>query len=221
MTNAVMLDASWKWLPKTAIFVNVHAGFRDVPGRADAQDVVISAARHRGSSRSADREDVRPARPRLYERVLLVGREHGRHLGQHLRGSVVHGAADDVEPGGARISPRVRELRDQQLLLQRDGVRVVRAADCKPAGAGSVRALHLQELPGSVRPARRLARTDNFFQVGATLDYFVRNWIYAGVGYALLVNRSDVRLDGSGGRRLHEAAGVRSRSDSRIRTFAS
>jgi len=37
-----------------------------------------------------------------------------------------------------------------------------------------------------------LERTDNFFQVGATLDYFVRNWIYAGIGYALLLNRSDV-----------------------------
>jgi hypothetical protein len=27
MTNAIMLDASWKWLPKTAIFVNVTQGF--------------------------------------------------------------------------------------------------------------------------------------------------------------------------------------------------
>ncbi len=36
------------------------------------------------------------------------------------------------------------------------------------------------------------ARTDNFFQVGATLDYFVRNWMYAGVGYALLVNDGTV-----------------------------
>ena len=38
------------------------------------------------------------------------------------------------------------------------------------------------------------ARTDNFFQVGATLDYFVRNWIYAGIGYAVLVNQGDVTV---------------------------
>ena len=35
-------------------------------------------------------------------------------------------------------------------------------------------------------------RTDNFVQVGATLDYFVRNWIYAGVGYSLLSNSSNI-----------------------------
>ena len=27
---------------------------------------------------------------------------------------------------------------------------------------------------------------------GATLDYFVRNWMYAGVGYALLLNDANV-----------------------------
>ena len=44
----------------------------------------------------------------------------------------------------------------------------------------------VQELRGSASTRRRPARTDNFFQVGATLDYFVRNWMYAGIGYALL-----------------------------------
>ena len=37
-----------------------------------------------------------------------------------------------------------------------------------------------------------IARTDNFFQVGATLDYFLRNWMYAGLGYALLVNDANL-----------------------------
>jgi len=35
-------------------------------------------------------------------------------------------------------------------------------------------------------------RIDNFFQVGATLDYFVRNWAYLGVGYSMLDNNSNV-----------------------------
>ena len=34
-------------------------------------------------------------------------------------------------------------------------------------------------------------RVDNFFQIGATLDYFLRNWAYLGVGYSLLDNRSN------------------------------
>ena len=37
-------------------------------------------------------------------------------------------------------------------------------------------------------------RVDNFFQVGASLDYFLRNWAYLGVGYSLLSdNRSNIR----------------------------
>ena len=40
------------------------------------------------------------------------------------------------------------------------------------------------------------ARTDNFFQLGATLDYFVRNWMYAGVGYSLLANDGTVTATG-------------------------
>jgi hypothetical protein len=35
-------------------------------------------------------------------------------------------------------------------------------------------------------------RTDDFVQVGAALDYFVRNWIYAGVGYSLFSNSSNL-----------------------------
>ena len=35
-------------------------------------------------------------------------------------------------------------------------------------------------------------RVDNFWQVGATLDYFMRNWIYVGVGYSLYANGSTI-----------------------------
>src|SRR5207302_6811573 len=37
-------------------------------------------------------------------------------------------------------------------------------------------------------------RTDNFFQAGATLDYFVRNWAYGGIGYALVANQSSFEV---------------------------
>ncbi len=38
-------------------------------------------------------------------------------------------------------------------------------------------------------------RVDNFFQLGATLDYFLRNWAYIGVGYSLLDNRSNIPIN--------------------------
>ena len=38
-------------------------------------------------------------------------------------------------------------------------------------------------------------RVDNFFQLGASLDYFMRNWAYVGVGYSLLDNSSNKAID--------------------------
>jgi hypothetical protein len=39
-------------------------------------------------------------------------------------------------------------------------------------------------------------RNDNLFVVGATLDYYVRNWIFGGVGYSLAADFSDYTLPG-------------------------
>jgi hypothetical protein len=35
-------------------------------------------------------------------------------------------------------------------------------------------------------------RTDDFFQGGVTLDYFMRNWAYVGVAYSVLSNSSNI-----------------------------
>jgi hypothetical protein len=35
-------------------------------------------------------------------------------------------------------------------------------------------------------------RSDDFIQGGATLDYFVRNWVYFGVAYSVLSNSSNI-----------------------------
>ena len=51
--------------------------------------------------------------------------------------------------------------------------------------------------PAAMSPPE--SRVDNFFQVGATADYFLRNWAYIGVGYALLVNTSDAQLTTTAG----------------------
>ncbi|HXU07192.1 MAG TPA: hypothetical protein VN903_39835, partial [Polyangia bacterium] len=52
-----------------------------------------------------------------------------------------------------------------------------------------------KDYQGLLSNAGATARLDNFFQVGATLDYFVRNWMYAGLGYSLLLN--DANLTGA------------------------
>jgi hypothetical protein len=48
-------------------------------------------------------------------------------------------------------------------------------------------------LPGDV------PRTDNYTQAGAQADYFVQEWLYAGIGYLLLLNRTDADTTLGGG----------------------
>jgi hypothetical protein len=36
-----------------------------------------------------------------------------------------------------------------------------------------------------------ISRHDNFWQVGANLDYHVQDWTYVGVSYSLMSNQSD------------------------------
>jgi len=44
---------------------------------------------------------------------------------------------------------------------------------------------------GTTADMTQQGRVDNYFQLGATLDYFLRNWAYLGVGYSVLDNRSN------------------------------
>lgn len=41
-----------------------------------------------------------------------------------------------------------------------------------------------------------LPRVDHSFTVGASVDYFPRNWVYAGVGYSLFSNATDATATG-------------------------
>ena len=194
MTNALMLDASWKWLPKTAIFVNVTQGYRDVPGGADAEGAVVSAARHRGSSRSADREDVGPARARLHQRAS-TRRARARAASGAAPSRICRSRCGRRCSAGSCSAIATRSRTPSSATSTTARRRTRRTCSRSPAGwrwicrgATSTRTTRVC----STRPTP--ARTDNFFQVGATLDYFVRNWIYAGIGYAVLVNRSDVTV---------------------------
>ncbi len=191
MTNAVMLDASWKWLPKTAIFVNVTQGFvtyleeptlktSSYPLRVTAglrglltekTSVLLalgytnafysSGASTSGIWGSTFADLSFTVRPTMLSRVVL-GYRHG------FENSVI----SNFYYSETAYASYVQQIASR-LALDLSGRYVYK------------------NYQGLFDP-QTLERTDNFFQVGATLDYFVRNWIYAGIGYALLVNRSDV-----------------------------
>jgi hypothetical protein len=191
MTNAVMLDASWKWLPKTAIFVNVTQGFvtyleeptpktPSYPLRATAglrglltekTSVLLalgytnafysSGASTNGIWGSTFADLSFTVRPTMLSRVVL-GYRHG------FENSVI----SNFYYSETAYASYVQQIASR-LALDLSGRYIYK------------------NYQGLLDP-QTLERTDNFFQMGATLDYFVRNWIYAGLGYAVLVNRSDV-----------------------------
>jgi hypothetical protein len=45
--------------------------------------------------------------------------------------------------------------------------------------------------------AGTITRLDNFVQAGAAIDYHIRSWMYAGVGYGLVLNDSEAAAGGT------------------------
>jgi hypothetical protein len=198
MTNAVMLDASWKWLPKTAIFVNVTQGivtYLEEPTPKEASYPLRATAGIRGlltektsmllalgyvnafyasggstggiwGSTFADLSFT--VRPTMLSRVV-VGYRHG------FENSVI----SNFYYSETAYASYVQQIASR-LALDISGRYIYK----------NYQGFFDSPAPG--QPPATTARTDNFFQVGATLDYFVRNWIYAGIGYALLINQGDV-----------------------------
>ena len=93
-----------------------------------------------------------------------------------------------AQPHRARLSARLHERGDRVVLVQRD-------ASTRPTSSRSPSGLALdisgryvhRNYGGSFvdpTPGRTARMTSS--RCGVTLDYFVRNWIYVGVGYSVL-----------------------------------
>jgi hypothetical protein len=190
-TNLFMLDASWKWLPKTAIFVNAQQGYIFYLDE--------TAASANGKAPAYPLRVVTGLRGLLTEKtsaVLSLGYNNsfsGITSTGGFWGSSFVELAFTLRP--TELSRIVAGYRHD---FQNSIISTFYYAD-------TVYASYVQQIGGRVgldlsgRYVRKdyegllpntgtSARLDNFFQVGATLDYFIRNWMYAGLGYALLIN---------------------------------
>ena len=198
-SNYLMLDAAWKWLPKTAIFLNAQQGFIFYLNEAEATaNNKESSFPLRGHGRVAwppDREDGRHARARLHERLLrgrLLDRRHSgaaptrtcrSRCGRRMLSRIVVGYRHDFQ--NAVVASFSYNETVYASYVQQIAGRL--ALDL------SGRYVHRNYGGQFVDPMQMATgRTDDFIQVGATLDYFVRNWIYVGVGYSLLSNSSNI-----------------------------
>jgi hypothetical protein len=205
LTQELMLDASWKWLPKTALFFQARQGY------VTYLDNNATAA---GKATSYPLRLVAGLRGLITEKVAAVaavGYVNGFYS--------CPTAAPCVNTGGIFGSSYANaELTYRPTLLGRFVVGYRHDFQNSVIGAfyygDQIYASYVQQVGGrfaldlSGRYLRKnyqgyevggmaTARVDNTFNVGATFDYFLRNWAYAGIGYALLTNASDPSVIGT------------------------
>jgi hypothetical protein len=205
LTNTLMLDVSWKWLPKTALFANVSQGW--IYYLHDSTVVTQAGTTEQLKNDSYPLRITAGLRGLLTEKtaaVLAVGYVNGFYQNggstSGFLGSTYADLSFTVRP--TQLSRFVIGARHDFLnsvisnFAYQDSVYLsyVQQIAGRLALDLSGRYAHLS-YQGTPVDANQVGRVDNFFQVGATLDYFLRNWAYIGVGYSLLDNRSNLETD--------------------------
>ena len=195
MTNTLMLDVAWKWLPKTAIFLNVSQSYVDYFNQ--------TAAANNSIANSYPLYVTAGLRGLLTEKtsaVLTVG---------YVNAFYSTGASTTGFLGSTYLdlafTARLTQLSRAVVGFRHD---FLNAVITNFAYEETAYASYVQQIAGRLGldlsgryaylsyqgdagdPTQE-GRVDNLFQIGATLDYFLRNWAYLGVGYSFLDNRSN------------------------------
>jgi hypothetical protein len=196
--NYLMLDAAWKWLPKTAIFVNAQQGYIFYLNQTEA-----NANNKESSYPLVVTAGLRGLLTEKTSATIALGYTNGFYAGNFSTGGFWGSTYLDVS-GMLRPSMLSRIVAGYRHDFQNAVVASFSYNETFYASyvqqiAGrlaldlSGRYSHRNYEGQFVDPVQMVTgRTDNFVQVGATLDYFVRNWIYAGVGYSLFSNSSNI-----------------------------
>jgi hypothetical protein len=196
--NYLMLDGSWKWLPKTAIFLNAQQGYifylneveADLNNKHSSFPLVVTTG-------------LRGLLTEKTAAVLALGYQNGFYGGNFSTsgfwGSTYADVSVTLHPSLlSRIVAGWRHDFQNAVVASFSYNETVYASYVQQIAGRlaldlSGRYAHRAYRGDFVDPVQMATgRTDNFVQVGATLDYFVRNWVYAGVGYSLLNNSSNI-----------------------------
>jgi hypothetical protein len=204
VTNTLMFDMSWKWLPKTAVFFDAQISDVDY---LNTQAVLPSGQPAKVSSY--------PLRLTLGLRGLLTSKTSAVVQLGYVNGFYSAGDSTNGFLGStfADVALTVR-LTDLSRLVVGARHDFINAVIANFAYEETVYVSYTQQIAGRlaldlsgryaylsyrgnfIDAAQQMTgRTDNVFQVGAALDYFIRNWVYLGVGYSLLDNSSNIAVD--------------------------
>jgi hypothetical protein len=201
MTHYLMLDVAWKWLPKTAVFANAQQGYVSYLNDQNPQKVASYPLRLTLGLRGLLTEKTAA--------VLSLGYTNGFYSSGESTGGFWGSTYADLA-----ITVRPSQLSRVVVGYHHDFVNAVISSFSYNE---SVYASYVQQVAGRLGldisgrythssfqgnfvdlMQMMTGRTDNVVQVGASLDYFLRNWVYLGVAYALLsdtVTPASLNLD--------------------------
>lgn len=194
--NTLMLDVAWKWLPKTAIFVNVQQGYIDYYNRGN-----IAKSNAFPLTATVGARGLLTAKTSV---LLALGYTNSFYqtggstsgvLGQtyaNLAFTILPTQLSRVVIGGRHdfVNAVISNFAYEDTLYASYVQQLIGRLALDLSG----RYTHLDFGGLFVDPAQA-GRIDDLFQVGATLDYFLRNWAYVGAGYSMLDNRSNKPAD--------------------------
>jgi len=194
MGHDLMLDLSWKWLPKTALYLQGGVGWvgyiddlRVTQGRTDSFTYRVLAgvrglitpklaislgagysdASYDGSVGGPSGADSISGAVELSYRLGALT-QFGLGYGHTFRNSPIVGTFYNVDS----VYAGMNQLIASRLAIGLRGRYEYRRYDGIQSGGMTIE------------------RTDNVLTVGAQMDYFIKRWFYAGVVYALTFNSS-------------------------------
>jgi hypothetical protein len=206
VSNTLTLDLSWKWLPKTAVFIDVQQGYVFYLNNNTVVNPMTGMT-------EAEKVSSFPLHVTVGLRGLLTAKTSavlsiGYANGFYSSGGSTNGFLGTTYADLA-LTIQLTQLSRAVLGFRHDFLNSVIS---NFAYEETAYVSYVQQIAGrlgldlsgryaylsyegNVVDPTQNGRVDNFFQVGASLDYFLRNWAYVGVGYSLLDNRSNIASD--------------------------
>jgi hypothetical protein len=191
MSHDLMLDLSWRWLPKTALFLRASQGYTTylkTTSKHDSSPLRLLAG-------------IRGLVTPKVSVNLSVGYVNAFYNGGPNTSGVVGSISGIAE---VTFQPTTlntlglgyrHDYQNSTLgnFYYMDGVFLwfQQQIAGRVAAAVSGRFEHRQFQIEDLTTGGTYIRTDNFVQAGAAIDYHAKGWFYIGVGYSMILNQSD------------------------------
>jgi len=194
--NYLLLDGAWRWLPKTAIFLSAQQGYIFYLNDAQA-----TANNKTSSFPLVVTTGLRGLLTEKTSAILALGYSNGFYSGGlstgGFWGSTYAELSFTLRPTAlSRVVAGYRHDLQNQVVAsfsynETAYVSYVQQIAGRLALDLSGRYVH-RNYGGAFVDMNQQNRVDDFIQGGASLDYFARNWIYAGVAYSVMSNNSNI-----------------------------